>query len=130
MLRQVVCPYVRATPSLQGTQLYLLAKVIIFHQFSTFLCLLFEGQHKYTLFRGNQRIFSAFLLVFNLLKHHKDPILYLPLSFLRYYQHMAFVAQCGGEDIGFATILQLQSLAQFGYGEGEVAGGNVRLGNA
>ena len=44
MLRQVVCPYVRATPSLQGTQLYLLAKVIIFHQFSTFLCLLFEGQ--------------------------------------------------------------------------------------
>ena len=30
MLRQVVCPYVRATPSLQGTQLYLLAKVIIF----------------------------------------------------------------------------------------------------
>ncbi|MGO5122909.1 hypothetical protein ACTQ53_11710, partial [Prevotella sp. Sow4_E9_plate] len=37
--------YVRATPSLQGTQLYLLAKVIIFHQFSTFLCLLFEGQH-------------------------------------------------------------------------------------
>ena len=39
-----MCPYVRATPSLQGTQLYLLAKVIIFHQFSTFLCLLFEGQ--------------------------------------------------------------------------------------
>ena len=46
MLRQVVGPYVRATPSLQGTQLYLLAKVIIFHQFSTFLCLLFEGQHQ------------------------------------------------------------------------------------
>lgn len=45
MLRQVVRPYVRATPSLQGAQLYLLAKVIIFHQFSTFLCLLFEGQH-------------------------------------------------------------------------------------
>ena len=44
MLRQVVRPYVRATPSLQGAQLYLLAKVIIFHQFSTFLCLLFEGQ--------------------------------------------------------------------------------------
>ena len=81
-------------------------------------------------FSRKSRIFSAFLLVFNLLKHHKDPILYLPLSFLRYYQHMAFVAQCGGEDIGFATILQLQSLAQFGYGEGEVAGGNVRLGNA
>jgi len=40
-----VRPYVRATPSLQGAQLYLLAKVIIFHQFSTFLCLLFEGQH-------------------------------------------------------------------------------------
>ena len=48
MLRQVVCPYVRATPSLQGTQLYLLAKVIIFHQFSTFLCLLFEGQQGFS----------------------------------------------------------------------------------
>lgn len=52
------------------------------------------------------------------------------LSFLRYYQHMAFVAQCGGEDIDFATILQLQSLAQFRYGEGEVAGSDVRLGDS
>ena len=52
------------------------------------------------------------------------------LSFLRYYQHMAFVAQCGGEDIGFSTILQLQSLAQFCYGKGEVAGGDVRLGDS
>ena len=43
---------------------------------------------------------------------------------------MTFVAQCGGEDIGFATILQLQSLAQFRYGEGKVAGGNVCLGDA
>ncbi|WP_449140514.1 hypothetical protein, partial [Segatella sp.] len=49
---QVVRPYVRATPSLQGAQLYLLAKVIIFHQFSTFLCLLFEGQH-YSLYFFN-----------------------------------------------------------------------------
>ena len=40
-----------------------------------------------------------------------EVILYLILSFLRYYQHMAFVAQCGGKNIGFATILQLQSLA-------------------
>ncbi|WP_238406103.1 hypothetical protein, partial [Segatella copri] len=47
---QVVCPYVRATPSLQGTQLYLLAKVIIFHQFSTFLCLLFEGQQSVVIY--------------------------------------------------------------------------------
>ena len=52
------------------------------------------------------------------------------LCFLRYYQHMALVAQCGGEDIGFATILQLQSLAQFRYGEREVAGGDVRLGDS
>ena len=43
---------------------------------------------------------------------------------------MALIAQSGGEDIGFATILQLQTLAQFCYGKGEVAGGNVRLGNA
>ena len=43
---------------------------------------------------------------------------------------MAFVAQCGGEDIDFATILQFQSLAQFRYGEGEVAGSDVRLGDS
>ena len=43
---------------------------------------------------------------------------------------MAFVAQCGGKNISFATILQLQSLAQFSYGKGEVAGGDVRLGDA
>ena len=52
------------------------------------------------------------------------------LSFLRYYQHMAFVAQCGGKNISFTTILQLQSLAQFCHGKGEVAGGDVRLGDA
>ena len=43
---------------------------------------------------------------------------------------MAFVAQSGGEDIDFATILQLQSLAQFCHGKGEVAGGYVRLGDS
>ena len=43
---------------------------------------------------------------------------------------MAFVAQCGGEDIGFTAIFQLQALAQFGYREGEVAGGDVRLGDS
>ena len=43
---------------------------------------------------------------------------------------MAFVAQCGGEDIGFTTILQLQSLAQFCHGKGEVAGSDVRLGDS
>lgn len=66
MLRQVVCPYVRATPSLQGTQLYLLAKVIIFHQFSTFLCLLFEGQQvpqngNYFLLKGKVFPFSPII---------------------------------------------------------------------
>lgn len=58
MLRQVVRPYVRATPSLQGAQLYLLAKVIIFHQFSTFLCLLFEGQQLVDEFSIDQRLES------------------------------------------------------------------------
>ena len=43
---------------------------------------------------------------------------------------MTFIAQSGGENIGFATIFQLQALAQFGYREGEVAGGDVCLGNA
>ena len=72
MLRQVVCPYVRATPSLQGTQLYLLAKVIIFHQFSTFLCLLFEGQ-QFPRIRlcFSQRILS-FLMFFTLISMMRD----------------------------------------------------------
>ena len=52
------------------------------------------------------------------------------LSFLRYYQHMALIAQCGGKNISFTTILQLQALAQFSYGKGEVAGGDVRLGDS
>ena len=43
---------------------------------------------------------------------------------------MTFVAQRGGEDIDFAAIFQLQTLAQFGYGEGEVAGSDVCLGDA
>lgn len=43
---------------------------------------------------------------------------------------MAFVAQCGSEDIGFTAIFQFQTLAQFGYGEGKVAGGDVCLGDA
>ena len=43
---------------------------------------------------------------------------------------MAIVAQCGGENIGFAAILQLQSLAQFCHGKGEIAGGDVRLGDS
>ena len=81
-------------------------------------------------FSRKSKDFFCISFSFNLLKHHKDPILYLPLSFLRYHQHMTFVAQCGGEDIGFATILQLQSLAQFCYGKGEVAGGDVCLGDA
>ena len=51
-------------------------------------------------------------------------------SFLRYYQHMTFIAQRGGEDIGFAAIFQLQTLAQFRYRKGEVAGGDVRLGDS
>ena len=52
------------------------------------------------------------------------------LRFLRYYQHMAFVAQCGSEDIGFTAIFQFQTLAQFGYGKREVADGDVRLGDS
>ena len=67
MLRQVVCPYARATPSLQGTQLYLLAKVIIFHQFSTFLCLLFEGQHVNYPCTAKRRIKYINSLIYNIL---------------------------------------------------------------
>ena len=79
-------------------------------------------------FSRKSKDFFCISLSFNLLKHHKDPI--PTLSFLRYYQHMALIAQSGGKNIGFATILQLQSLAQFRYGEREVAGSDVRLGNS
>ena len=43
---------------------------------------------------------------------------------------MAFVAQCGGKNISFTTIFQLQALAQFCHGKREVAGGDVRLGDS
>ena len=43
---------------------------------------------------------------------------------------MAFIIQCGGENIGFTTIFQLQSLAQFCHGKGEITGGDIRLGDS
>ena len=79
-------------------------------------------------FSRKSKDFFCISLSFNLLKHHKDPI--PTLSFLRYYQHMALIAQSGGKNIGFATILQLQSLAQFCHGKREVAGSDVRLGDS
>ena len=79
-------------------------------------------------FSRKSKDFFCISLSFNLLKHHKDPI--PTLSFLRYYQHMAFVAQCGGKNISFTTIFQLQSLAQFCHGKWEIAGGDVRLGDS
>ena len=79
-------------------------------------------------FSRKSKDFFCISLSFNLLKHHKDPI--PTLSFLRYYQHMALIAQSGGKNIGFATILQLQSLAQFCHGKWEIAGGDVRLGDS
>ena len=79
-------------------------------------------------FSRKSKDFFCISLSFNLLKHHKDPI--PTLSFLRYYQHMALIAQSGGKNIGFATILQLQSLAQFCHGKWEIACGDVRLGDS
>lgn len=79
-------------------------------------------------FSRKSKDFFCISLSFNLLKHHKDPI--PTLSFLRYYQHMALIAQSGDKNIGFATILQLQSLAQFCHGKWEIAGGDVRLGDS
>ena len=79
-------------------------------------------------FSRKSKDFFCISLSFNLLKHHKDPI--PTLSFLRYYQPMALIAQSGGKNIGFATILQLQSLAQFCHGKREVTGGYVRLGDS
>ena len=98
-----------------------------FHTITIYTFSRFSMLQIYT-FSRKSKDFFCISLSFNLLKHHKDPI--PTLSFLRYYQHMAFVAQCGGEDIGFATILQLQSLAQFCHGKWEIAGGDVRLGDS
>ena len=79
-------------------------------------------------FSRKSKDFFCISLSFNLLKHHKDPI--PTLSFLRYYQHMALIAQSGGKDIGFTAIFQFQTLAQFGYGKRAVAGSDVRLGDS
>ena len=98
-----------------------------FHTITIYTFSRFSMLQIYT-FSRKSKDFFCISLSFNLLKHHKDPI--PTLSFLRYYQHMTFIAQCGGEDIGFATIFQLQSLAQFRYGKREVAGGDVCLGDS
>ena len=98
-----------------------------FHTITIYTFSRFSMLQIYT-FSRKSKDFFCISLSFNLLKHHKDPI--PTLSFLRYYQHMALIAQSGGKNIGFATILQLQSLAQFGYGKGEVAGGDVCLGDS
>ena len=79
-------------------------------------------------FSRKSKDFFCISLSFNLLKHHKDPI--PTLSFLRYYQHMALIAQSSGEDIGFTAIFQFQTLAQFCHGKWEIAGGDVRLGDS
>ena len=98
-----------------------------FHTITIYTFSRFSMLQIYT-FSRKSKDFFCISLSFNLLKHHKDPI--PTLSFLRYYQHMALIAQSGGKNIGFATILQLQSLAQFCHGKREVAGGDVRLGDS
>lgn len=98
-----------------------------FHTITIYTFSRFSMLQIYT-FSRKSKDFFCISLSFNLLKHHKDPI--PTLSFLRYYQHMALIAQSGGKNIGFATILQLQSLAQFCHGKGEIAGGDVRLGDS
>ena len=98
-----------------------------FHTITIYTFSRFSKLPFYT-FSRKSKDFFCISLSFNLLKHHKDPI--PTLSFLRYYQHMALIAQSGGKNIGFATILQLQSLAQFCHGKWEIAGGDVRLGDS
>lgn len=98
-----------------------------FHTITIYTFSRFSMLQIYT-FSRKSKDFFCISLSFNLLKHHKDPI--PTLSFLRYYQHMALIAQSGGKNIGFATILQLQSLAQFCHGKWEIAGGDVRLGDS
>lgn len=98
-----------------------------FHTIKIYTFSRFSMLQIYT-FSRKSKDFFCISLSFNLLKHHKDPI--PTLSFLRYYQHMALIAQSGGKNIGFATILQLQSLAQFCHGKWEIAGGDVRLGDS
>ena len=44
-------------------------------------------------------------------------------------EHMALVAQGRGKDIGVASILQFESLAQLCHGEREVTSGDIRLGD-
>ena len=98
-----------------------------FHTITIYTFSRFSMLQIYT-FSRKSKDFFCISLSFNLLKHHKDPI--PTLSFLRYYQHMALIAQSGGKNIGLATILQLQSLAQFCHGKWEIAGGDVRLGDS
>ena len=46
---------------------------------------------------------------------------------MRQHKYMVAVGGGGGEDVGVAAVGELQSLAQFGHGQGEVAHGDVGL---
>lgn len=46
---------------------------------------------------------------------------------MRQHKYMVALGGGGGEDVGVAAVVQLQTLAQFGHGQGEVAHGDVGL---
>ena len=46
---------------------------------------------------------------------------------MRQHKYMVALGGGGGEDVGVAAVVQLQSLAQFGHGQGEVAHGDIGL---
>ena len=44
---------------------------------------------------------------------------------MRYEKHMLAAVCGGGEDVGVAAVFQLELLAQYGHGHGEIAHGDV-----
>ena len=91
---------------------------------------LFQNLDGFDLAGRNLVEFLFAQLLLSALEHIVCLIYHILLFFIRNHQHMALIAQSGGKNIGFATILQLQTLAQFCHGKWEVAGGDVRLGDS
>lgn len=48
---------------------------------------------------------------------------------MRYEKHMLAAVCGGGEDVGVAAVFQLQLLAQYSHGHGEIAHGDVGAGD-
>lgn len=79
-----------------------------------------------------RKIISAKVVLFSCVHNHYMVVFHIPSvweseDLLADNQHMAVIGERGGEDIIAAAVGELQTLAQFGYRQGEVTSGDIGL---